>query len=412
MSRHIVSAGGFYAYVVKGLGRPMGLAAGFIAMLGYNGFVAGAIGTSGFFTGIIIAQLTGLDLPWIVWSLISVVLVFLLTRAGIAFSAKVLGVCLIAEITILLVLDVAILLQTGYSFQAFAPSSVFTPTIGLGLLFAGTCFLGFEATGLFSEEAKDPRRTIPRAIYIAILFIGAFATITSCAIVSALGVAAAQDAAVEHLSTGDLVFTLSQRYLGTALTDVMMVLLLVSLFAALLALHNAAARYIYAYGRVGILPGWLGRTHGRTGAPHTASFAQLVFGTAVALVFFALGLDPILLLVPAMTGFGTLAIIMLQLLAAIAVVAYFRRLRTDICYHLRGTGARRARVGADRDARVHQLPDDGRLGQPGDRGAALADPGRARRRTRLCRLAAPPPACALRRPRGRHRALRRGRFGP
>lgn len=286
MSRHIVSAGGFYAYVVKGL-----------------------------------------DLPWIVWSLVSVVLVFWLTRAGIAFAAKVLGVCLVAEVTILLILDVAILFKTGYSFTAFAPTSVFTPTIGLGLLFAGTCFLGFEATGLFSEEARDPRRTIPRAIYIAILFIATFTTITSWAIVSALGVARAQETAVEHLPTGDLIFMLSEQYLGAFLTKVMMVLLLVSLFAALLALHNAAARYIYAYGRVGILPGWLGHTHGSTGAPHKASLAQLASGTTVALIFFILGLDPILLLVPAMTGFGTLAIITLQLLAAVAVVVYFRRLR-------------------------------------------------------------------------------------
>ncbi len=46
MSSELVNAGGFYAFVVKGLGRPAGLAAGFIAMLGYNFFVVGTIGTS------------------------------------------------------------------------------------------------------------------------------------------------------------------------------------------------------------------------------------------------------------------------------------------------------------------------------------------------------------------------------
>jgi amino acid transporter len=64
MAKKLVSAGGFYAFVVKGLGRPMGVVAGFVAMLGYNCFVAGAIGTSGFFTAAVVKDLTGIDRPW------------------------------------------------------------------------------------------------------------------------------------------------------------------------------------------------------------------------------------------------------------------------------------------------------------------------------------------------------------
>lgn len=327
MSKKLVSAGGFYAFVVKGLGRPMGVVAGYIAMLGYNCFVAGAIGTSGFFTATVIKDLTGIDLPWFAWSLISAALVFLLTRRGIDFSAKVLGVCLVLEVSILLVLDFRILFSHGFSIEALLPQTVLSGSVGLALLFAANCFVGFEATGLFSEEARDPRRTIPRATYIAILFIGVFAAFTTWAIVSALGVAQAQGTAVEHLATGDLVFMLSAQYLGDALTKVMMVLLLVSLFAALLALHNSAARYIYAYGRVGILPPALGRTRSSNGAPQNASAAQLIFGTVVAFIYFVAGLDPVTALTASMTGFGTLGILALQMLAAVAVVVHFRRSR-------------------------------------------------------------------------------------
>ncbi len=67
MSKQLVHAGGFYAFVVKGLGRTGGLVAGFIATLGYNFFVVGTIGTSGFFMQVIIADLTGFDLHWYVW---------------------------------------------------------------------------------------------------------------------------------------------------------------------------------------------------------------------------------------------------------------------------------------------------------------------------------------------------------
>ncbi|WP_020667732.1 APC family permease [Amycolatopsis nigrescens] len=327
MSKVLTSAGGFYAFVVKGLGKTPGLIAGFVAMLGYNCFVAGAIGTSGFFTSTAIKDVFGLDLEWIFWSALSVVLVLLLSRRGIAVSAKVLGVSLILEVSILLIMDFSVLFRHGFSFAAFSPSVLFQGATGLALLFAANAFIGFEATALFGEEARDPRRTIPRATYIAIGFIGVFAAFTTWAVVSAIGAEQAQDVAAAHLSTGDLVLSVAQEYLGGPLTKLMLLLLVVSLFAALLALHNSATRYLYALGRVGVLPRPLGRTHPRNGAPRSASIAQLAFGSVVALVFWLAGLDPVADLTASMTGFGTLGILTLQLFAAVAILVHFRRTR-------------------------------------------------------------------------------------
>ncbi|MEV7550048.1 APC family permease [Amycolatopsis sp. NPDC089917] len=327
MSRVLTSAGGFYAFVVKGLGRTPGLVAGFVAMLGYNCFVAGAIGTSGFFTSTAIDDVFGLKLDWLFWSALSVVLVLLLSRRGIAVSAKVLGASLILEVSILLIMDFSVLFRHGFSFAAFSPSVLFQGAGGLALLFAANAFIGFEATALFGEEAKDPKRTIPRATYIAIGFIGVFAAFTTWAVVSAIGAEQAQDVAAAHLSSGDLVLSVAQEYLGGPLTKVMLLLLVVSLFAALLALHNSATRYLYALGRVGVLPRLLGRTSPRNGAPRYASIVQLVFGSVVALAFRLSGLDPVADLTASMTGFGTLGILTLQLFAAVAILVYFRRTR-------------------------------------------------------------------------------------
>lgn len=327
MAKRLVNAGGFYAYVVRGLGRTAGLVAASVAMVGYNCFVAGAVGTSGFFTSIVVADVFGLNLPWWVWSLLSVVAVWILTRSGIDVSTKVLGVSLVLEVSILVVLDIVILFTTGYSFDAFLPDVFLTGSVGLGLLFAANAFVGFEATGLFGEEARDPKRTIPRATYVAIVFIGLFAAVTTWAIVSALGVRQAGAAALDHLAAGDLIFSVSADYLGTPLTDAMQLLLIVSLFAALLALHNAATRYLYALGRVGVLPRTLARTRRVNGAPVIASTAQLVFATVVAMVYAVAGLDPIANLVAAFTGIGTLGIVVLQAVAATAIVVHFRRVR-------------------------------------------------------------------------------------
>ncbi len=325
MSKQLVHAGGFYAFVVKGLGRTGGLVAGLIATMGYNFFVAGTIGTSGFFTQFIVAELTGFDMHWYLWGLLSIIASFILARKGIAFSAKVLGVSLILETLILLVFDFSVLFQHGFSFEAFAPSQIFSGSIGIGLLLAGTGFLGFEATSLFSEEAKDPLRTIPRATYTAICLIGLILGFTTWAVVSATGVAEAQKVGLEHLEAGDLIFALSATYIGSAMTKVMMVLLLVSLFAAMLAFHNSATRYLFSLGRARILPSALARTRSN-GIPQTAGIVQAVFAAAVAGAFALAGAEPIASLVPSMLGFGTLCILVLQLLAAVSIVVYFRRI--------------------------------------------------------------------------------------
>ena len=324
MSKQLVNAGGFYAFVVKGLGRTGGLIAGLIATLGYNFFVVGTIGTSGFFMQAIIRDLTGFDMHWIVWGLLSIAVCFVLARVGVDFSSKILGVCLVLEVLMLVVFDISVLVQTGYDVAAFSPEAVFSGSLPIGLLLAATGFLGFEATALFSEEAKQPLRTIPRATYTSIIAIGVIFGVTTWAVVSATGVAQAQATALEHLPTGDLIFSLSAQYLGGPLTTVMMVLLLVSLFAAMLAFHNSATRYLYSLGRARILPHALARTR-RNGAPALAGIVQAGFAAIVAVIFAIAGADPILILVPAMLGFGTLSVLILQGLAAISIVTYFRR---------------------------------------------------------------------------------------
>lgn len=132
MSKQLANAGGFYAFVVKGLGRTGGLVAGFIATMGYNFFVVGTIGTSGFFMQTIISSLSGFDLHWYVWGLLSIVASFLLARRGIDVSSKVLGVSLCLETLILLVFDVCVLVRTGFRIEAFHPHAIFAGSLPIG----------------------------------------------------------------------------------------------------------------------------------------------------------------------------------------------------------------------------------------------------------------------------------------
>lgn len=340
MSKELVNAGGFYAIAVKGLGRTAGLITGLIATLGYNFFVAGALGTIGFFTGAVaLPALFGFEVHWFVAGVALFLVVFLLARSGIHMSAVVLGIALVLETLILVAFAIAVLVQTGFSIEAFtlalSPEILVGGSIWIAFLLVATAFIGFEATALFGEEARDPRKTVPRATYTAIISIGVIHAFVGWAIVSAVGVPGSQQAALESLEAGDLTLVLIDTYLGPIVGMVALVLLVVSLFAAQLAFHNSAARYLYALGRVRVLPHWLAKTN-RNGAPERAQVTNLIFAVVVAGIF-ALAVEtdpegnplpPVLTLVPVGLGFATLAIMIVQTIAALSVVVYFRK-RSD-----------------------------------------------------------------------------------
>lgn len=337
ITKELVNAGGFYAIAVKGLGRPAGLVTGIIATLGYNFFVAGALGTIGFFTGaVVLPSLFGFEVHWYLAGVVLCIVAFLLARAGIHLSSIVLGIALVLETLVLLAFAVSVFVQTGYSIEAFtlalSPEILVGGSVWIGLLLVATAFIGFEATALYGEEAREPRKTIPRATYAAIIVIGVLHAIVGWAIVSALGVGEAQGAALDHLASGDLTLVLIDTYLGPVIGLITLVLLVVSLFAAQLAFHNSAARYLFALGRAHVLPHGLAHTN-KNGAPQRALLVNFLFSVVVAGIFALVvetdpdgnALPPIFTLVPVGIGFGTLAVMIVQAIAALAIVVYFRR---------------------------------------------------------------------------------------
>ncbi len=331
ITKELTNAGGFYAIAVKGLGKIAGLITGLIATIGYNAFVAGALGTIGFFAGMVaVPELTGgaVTLDWFWTGLVLFVVVFFLARSGIHVSAVVLGVALVLEIIMVFSFGIAVLVRTGFDAAIFTPGVITGGSLWIGLLLAATAFIGFEATSLFGEEAKNPQRTIPRATYTAIVVIGLMHAFAAWAIVSAVGVQQAQDNALEHLDAGDMSLVLISDYLGPAGLVIALILVVVSLFAAQLAFHNSAGRYLFSLGRAHVLPHWLAKTNDK-GVPQRALLVNLIFGLAIAAVFRIVfpEIPAIATLVPVGLGFATLSIIIVQAIAALAVVCYFRKKR-------------------------------------------------------------------------------------
>ena len=90
---------------------------------------------------------------------ITLALVTGLAYWGVDVSLRTLGVLLLCEVVVLLVLDVAVIADggaSGNSVSGFAPSSIVGSGFGIALLWCAACFTGFEATVVFTEEAKKP----------------------------------------------------------------------------------------------------------------------------------------------------------------------------------------------------------------------------------------------------------------
>lgn len=327
MSRHVTNAGAFYAYVSKGLGKPLGVGAALLAIWGYDAFLVGLFGGFGFFTSLTVSDLFGLNISWVVWAVLAVVLVGYLGYRQIDLSATVLGVLLTAEVAILLAVSIAVLVKggpEGMSVASFSPTNVFSGAAGVLFCFTFGAFAGFEGTAIYSEEARNPERTIPLATYVAIGFLTIFYAFSVWAITVAFGKHGVINLANSD-GFADMYFIAATTYLGRVANDIMRILILTSMFAALLSIHNCANRYYFALGRERIIPSVFGRTHHKTKSPHVAGLWQTGLSLVVVAGFAIAHADPYLQLMTWLNGSAALAVIGLQALCAVAVLGFFWR---------------------------------------------------------------------------------------
>lgn len=330
MSKHITNAGAFYAYIQKGMGRMFGLGSATMAMTSYFFILVALEAYVGYALSQLFQNLLGLQVSWWLMSLAVIALVGFLGYRHIELSSKLLGIALILEIAIVLAVDFVIVMKHGFSGMSLAPFSreaISSGSPGLGIMFAIYCFIGFEATVVFREEASDPERTIPRATYAAVLIAGAFYIISMWCEVIGIGLDKVLAFAGAH--PGDMYLLLTEQYLGKASQDLLQVLLVTSLFACILSIHNIVVRYQYVLGRYDVLSKHLARVHPQHGSPHVSSFTQTVASCLMLLVLIAVGLDPVTQMYAWGATAGTLGYMVILSLTCISVIFFFRRNKLD-----------------------------------------------------------------------------------
>ncbi|GAA3701212.1 APC family permease [Arthrobacter ginkgonis] len=330
LTRYVRSYSGFYGYIVKTLGRVAGLGAGLTAWMSYNGIQIGLYGLLGIQANLGVRQFTGIELPWWLYAMAAIAAVWVLGWVGIDVGAKVLAVLLTLETLIVAVVAVAVLARGGaggISFDSFSPDVVFSPAFAAVLTLGFSAFMGFEAGALYREEARNPDRTIPRATYISIAFIGAFYAFAVWVIVQAFGADAVQAFAAGHLDAGDTAYIMAGQYAGDWCVQLMSILIVTSIFASQLAFHNTINRYTLSLGREGIFPGWTARVSPRFRTPSSAGVLQTLLAVVFVGAAALLQLDPFSQFVIWMNSPGVIGILVLQGLTSIGVVAYFLRNR-------------------------------------------------------------------------------------
>jgi amino acid transporter len=330
MTPHVRTAGAFYAYVDKGLGRSTGLGSGFAALLSYITLEAGVYGLIGPGIDNLLVSYGLPHVPWWVYAAAIFVIVTFLGHRNIELSGKVLAIGLLAEVAIVLVFDAVVVFQGGdggLSNGIVDPTAIFSGAPGLGILFAILSFLGFEATAVFRDEARDPERTVTRATYLALILIAVFYAVSSWALVSAVGDGHAVEVASK--SGGTMLADAAHRYLGAAGYHIIQVLFVTSLFACILSFHNIVSRYVFTLAGHNVLPKDLGRAHTAHGSPHRASLATAIVVAALILIGVITRLDPINQFYTWLAGFASVGVVLLYALASVSVVVFFAR-RKDL----------------------------------------------------------------------------------
>lgn len=329
MVRRAPHAGALYSCVARGLGRPLGVGAGWLALACYQALQFSVYGLVSAAAMPSLERWFGVHVPW--WTVAAGcwLVVTLLGLVRVEVAGVVLGLLVLAEVAVLVGFGTANLLDpadhrvTADTLDPTSSNGIDRPVLGLLLVVAACAFVGFETTAAYGEEARGPRRALARSTYLVVALTTLLYAAGSWA--TSVGVGPGRIAAVAADRGPELIFDLAAARLAPLAVTLGRALLLTGLLAALISLNHTIARYLFAFGRERVLPAGLGRTAGRTSAPRAASLTQsaivaVAIGTCAGLRF-----DPTGWLAGRLAVAGAVGVLVLLLATSLAALLYLNR---------------------------------------------------------------------------------------
>jgi amino acid transporter len=329
-SRARPSTGGFISFVGKTFGGTSAVTTALLCGAGYIIAISSVLAVSGGFVSLVLQYYFNWNVPWIIFSVLLTGGAVWMTIRGVAVSTKLAGFFFAFEMLVLVVVSVAAIIKNAGHLSAvpFEPSHITNGFRGLaaGFPLAIYLFIGWENSAALAEETGNPRRNVPRAVFLSIAMMGvgyvlfAYATVTGFHYNgAALAAAPIPFIPVAHnVLAGFAVFA----YLAG----------LTSTLGVLISAINSQARLIFNAGRERLLPSWLGKVNPTRQTPVNALLAFTAIGGAIIVVWLLghlLGgdsgsMNPLNFFVESST-MGTILILVVYFLANLALPFYYRK---------------------------------------------------------------------------------------
>lgn len=260
------SPGSLYSYIVKGLNPTAGVICGWSLVLAY--LFTGMSVLCGFanFSEVLLGHL-GIHVSTLALLSAGAAIAWYAAYKDIQLSAMAMLWLEGASIVLILVLAVLIWMHTGFAldWSQLALHDATPGGIAMGLVLVLFAFSGFESPTSLGDEAKNPLRSIPRAVMGSAIMAGLFFMVTAYIEISGFNYAGVSITTSEE-PLGFLAHQIGLGFLG----DLVAFSALFSFFACVLGSINPAARVFFTMARHGLFPSMLGEAHSFNRTPHVA----------------------------------------------------------------------------------------------------------------------------------------------
>jgi amino acid transporter len=276
-AKYSASPGSLYTYASKTLPAPLSAVAAWSLLLAYIATGSSVIGGFYHYANILLHDASQHALSKTFLAVLVTVISMAIAWRDVKISARIMLWIEAVSLTAIAIVVLLVLFRHGLHFdlEQFQLRGMTGTGLRLGLILALFSYVGFESATTLGAEARDPLRTIPRAVIQSAAFSGLI--FIACAYAEVLGFRTVnQDLGASQAPMHVLASVGGVPVLGL-LIDIGA---LVSMFAGTLACITAAARVLLLMAHNGLAHEALRNTHARNATP---SLAILVTGVAAAL---------------------------------------------------------------------------------------------------------------------------------
>lgn len=275
VSRELPSTGSVFTYVWESMSPAVGTWIGLMMTIYYTV----AVTLQPIFFGLFFNDLMNFlgfhhttNLTWGVGVLLATIFVVIIVYRGISLSTRYSVLFIMIEVAVVVALSLTIIVNKiihgGFTLAPFNPGkiqggfSVFWTAIILGIL----SYTGYDVITTVAEEAKAPRRLLPKAVLLSCVGVGIFWTLNSWAFSISVPISEVQKLTASGLTAAT---PIADKYWGAG-----RILVILTALSAATAVYIVtvvgSSRSLFAMSREQVAPAPLAKLHAKFQVPWNA----------------------------------------------------------------------------------------------------------------------------------------------